>query len=249
MNLRAPLKNSYDLLAERATQGFAFRAGFRAVRDFRVLLELLAPQRFFNRTVVVVDPASGNRASFSTWGNESSLWYLCQCFERSGLSVVEGNDGVDGEAKPSIAFVWHNRALSPKFRRRGWLVAPGQVRSRVDLSCGMDAVRARFLRSANAAVRNIHKIGLRHHAFPCDDVPKQFYDEMYLPYRNVRFPGNPLVKDFDLVRDFARGSVMLAVTDSTVKSAPRLEDTLGALIVRRFGGSATPDMPEQFGEF
>ncbi len=243
MNLKASIKNSYNALADRATQNIAFSAAFRIVRDLRIGLELLAPQRFFERAIVVFDPADGKRASFSTWGNESSLWYLSRCFERSGLLLEETDDPTEVESQPSIRFVWHNRALSAKFRRRGWLVLPGQVRSRIDLSCGMDAVRARFLRSAKAAVRNIHKQGLRYHVFPSDDVLQQFYDEMYLPYRNVRFPGNPIVKEFDLVRDFARGSIMLAVTESKVRSRPRLADALGALIIRCAGASATPDMP------
>ncbi len=243
MNLKASLKNSYNLLAERAPQGGAIKMGFRAIRDFRILLELLVPQRFFAKTVVVANPANGNRASFKTWGNESSLWYLIRSFKRSGLSVVEDVSHADSGLRPSIEFVWHNRALSAKFQRRGFLVAPGQVRSRVDLSCGMDAVRAKFLRSAKAAVRSIHSQAMRYHIFACDSILKQFYDEMYLPYRNVRFPGNPLVKEFDLIRDFAKGSVMLAVTDSTVESHPELSDMLGALIIRRTGASATPDMP------
>ena len=243
MNLKASIKNSYDSLADRAAQNMAFSAAFSVVRGCRVLHELLVPQRFFEKTTVVRGPADGNRASFSSWGNESSLWYLSRCFERSGLSIEETREPTNVKPEPSIRFVWHNRALSAKFRRRGWLVLPGQVRSRVDLSCGMDAVRARFLRSAKAAVRSIHRAGLRYHVFPCDDVLQQFYDEMYLPYRNVRFTGNPIVKEFDLVRDFARGSVMLAVTESEVRSRPRLDETLGALIIRRTGASATPDMP------
>ena len=79
MNLKASIKNSYNSLANKATQNMAFSAAFRMVRDLRIGLELLVPQRFFEKTIVVADPADGKRASFSTWGNESSLWYLLRC--------------------------------------------------------------------------------------------------------------------------------------------------------------------------
>jgi len=243
VNLKALIKNSYAVLADRATQNRAFWAAFRLARDLRLLVELLFPQRFFRRTIAVADPLNGRRASFSLWGNASGVWYLSRCLERSGLSVQEVDDSNPANARPSISFVWHNCAVSWKFRRNGWLVLPGQVRSRVDLSAGMDAVRARFLRSAKAAVRSIKNQRLTYHIVPCDEVLRRFYDEMYLPYREVRFAGNPIVKDFESVRRFAKGSVMLAVTDYHVKPRPKLEDMLGALILRRNGSNATADLP------
>ena len=243
MNLKASIKSCYASLADKATQGGAFWAAFHLARDLRLFVELLFPQRFSERTIAVADPVNGGRASFSIWGNASGIWYLSRCFERSGLSVHEADDSNPANARPSIRFVWHNCAVSWKFRRTGWLVLPGQVRSRVDLSAGMDAVRARFLRSAKAAVRSITKQRLIYRIVPCDEVLRRFYDEMYLPYREVRFAGNPIVKDFESVRRFAKGSVMLAVTDCHVKPRPKLEDMQGALIIRQNGRSATADLP------
>ena len=243
VRLKALIKDSYTALAEKATQGRACWAAFRLARGLRLFAELLIPQRFFRTTVAVADPANGRRASFTVWGNKSGVWYLSRCFERSGLAVHETRDSQMTSTPPSIKFVWHNCAVSWKFRQNGWLVLPGQVRSQVDLSRGMDAVRARFLRSAKAAVRSITRQGLVYHIVPCDEILRRFYDEMYLPYREVRFAGNPIVKDFESVRRFAKGSVMLAVTDSRAKPPPKLEDMLGALIIRQNGKSATADLP------
>ncbi|MBN1592856.1 MAG: hypothetical protein JW941_06365 [Candidatus Coatesbacteria bacterium] len=243
MNLKSTLKSTYSLLAERSTQGFANRVGFRLFRDARVLSELLVPQRFFSKTVVVKRPSDGAFASFRSWGNESSLWYLRQCLQRSGLSIIDDEELPDEVPEPSIEFVWHNRALSSRFRRSGFLVAPGQVRSRVDLSEGMEMVRSRFLRSAKAAVRHNRERGLRYHIAQGEGNLTQFYEQMYLPYRQARFPGNPIVKEFDMLRDFASGSVMLVVTEASVGTFEHLDDALGALLIRSSGASATPDMP------
>ena len=251
MNLKASLKNSYDLLADKACQNRASWALFRVVRSFRLLHELLAPQRFFGKTIVVCDAANKKRASFSIWGNESSLWYLLRCFAGTGLSVAEESATESPEPKPSavwgglsslppsISFVWHNRALSSKFSRRGWLVLPGQVRSRLDLSRDIDAIQAGFSRTAKRAGQMVKDLGYGYSVLPCKSVLQSFYNEMYLPYCESRFASHPLVKAYELVEALSKDSVLLTVSASAGTVRPSLDNALGGVIIRRVNTSAS----------
>ena len=249
MNLRASLKNSFDSLADKARQNRASWALFRVVRSFRLLHELLMPQRFFAKTVVVADAANKKRASFSIWGNESSLRYLLRRLEATGLSVVESvgrafQPATEGaaespEPKPSISFVWHNRALSSKFSRRGWLVLPGQVRSRLDLSRDIDAIQAGFSRSAQRAGQMVKDSGYGFSVLPCKSLLHGFYNKMYLPYCESRFGSHPLVKPYELVEALSKDSVLLTVSASASPVRPSLDNALGGVIIRKVNTSAS----------
>ncbi|MBN2209450.1 MAG: hypothetical protein JW759_09160 [Candidatus Coatesbacteria bacterium] len=239
MNLRASFKNSYGLLADKARQNRASWALFRAVRSFRVLHELITPQRFFEKTIVVRDAANEGRASFSVWGNESSLSYLLRRFEGTGLSVVEESAAGSPAPESSISFVWHNRALSSKFRRRGWLILPGMVTSRLDLSRDIGAIRAGFSRSAQRAGQMAKELGYSYEVLTCQGLLRSFYNEMYLPYCESRFGSHPLVKPYELVEALSKDSVLLTVSASAGAVRQSLDNALGGVAIRKVNTSAS----------
>ncbi|MCD6326101.1 hypothetical protein J7M28_00900 [bacterium] len=219
---------------------------FSIIRCGRSFAEFFIPERFSSRDLYLArDASDGQPAIVRIWGNANGYHYLSQRLSELGAGI-ESAALPQTSRKPSMRFVWHNRLRAGKFRQGGWIVLPGLVSSRIDLSMGIKAVKKRFSRSARRASQATRDAGYWQSIVPCDGFIERFYHEMYGPYCESRFAGNEIVKSLTYVKSLARDSVLMLLFDNarlgrpvSFKGGSSLQDALGGVMIHEIGTCAS----------
>ena len=157
-------------------------------------------------TTIVNFHLSGSDLFFS--GEPVFETYLEDRFRGMGFEEIKKSRRIDSK-NDKIDILKVNRLFQNEYRNKGYLIAPDWVRAVLPLD--KNDIMANFNRSAKRSLKELEENNFSYFIIQASKILERFYEEFYKPYIKSIYGESGIIKDYSVLKLFARKSYIINI--------------------------------------